>query len=190
MRRFQGCGEHQWSLKASHLVPVKIAYNILSLAEAFEAILDDVHTHHRGGVAVIVCSVGVRAREGIYEDESFHVLAKAVRALNRDYNIVVVFSAGNHADGQRDIDTWPAMERLTIDGQITVGSTTYHGARSTFSQAKPSSLWAPGEQVACAGLQGEGQTVVKTGTSFAAPAVSFTVCLTYVNSIKLTAMAR
>ena len=175
--------------KASHLVPVKIAYNSESLSEAFEKILDDVHIHRRGGAAVIVCSVGSRSEKNI-PSESFAVLYGTMELLSGEFNILVVFSTGNHADRQLRVGTYPAIEAIPLVGQITVGSTTYHGVRSTFSQANLLTLWAPGKNVACAGLQGEGQTVVKTGTSFAAPAVSFTVCLTYVNSIKLTAMAR
>ena len=167
--------------KASHLVPVKIAYNIESLSEAIEAILDDIHTHRRGGAAVIVCSVGTRSTIMNLRAGSLRPLYDAVEILNSEFNIMVVYSAGNHAEREREIDTYPAFAAQPYDGQITVGSTTSYGVRSTFSQANHLTLWAPGEKVACAGLQGEGQTVLKTGTSFAAPAVRSTIYLMCVN---------
>ncbi|KAG8526108.1 uncharacterized protein KY384_000101 [Bacidia gigantensis] len=90
--------------------------------------------------------------------------------LMTSLEINIVLAAGNHADRSASVDTFPA--RLPNSGGlfITAGAATQEGNRELSSQFLPNEPWAIGEKVACAGLPGQPQTVIKSGTSFAAPA--------------------
>ena len=95
--------------------------------------------------------------------------------------VVTVVSAGNETRGSRrraPVNTLPQLfAEAPFDAPIfVVGSVQRSGSRAEDSQELKSSsnkrmIWAPGENVECAGLSGEPVTVAKSGTSFAAPMV-------------------
>ena len=159
--------------KASLLIPVKIQYNLESLTEGFEAVLDHVHLHHLQGTAVIVCSISSR-EPYVGSTARWNPLQQTLNILMRREGVVVVMAAGNHASRDHNIDTLPAAFAHNDADLITVGATMHTGVRATFSQAiDHQSLWAIGERIDCAGLH---EDVKKSGTSFAAPAVSQIHC--------------
>ena len=170
--------------KSSYLVPVKLKYSSDSLLEAFILILDDVRLKNRYP-AVLICSLATQKAYKNPEEPSLlpepwnSSLGIMLHLNDRHYFVRLVVAAGNYGKRSKVVDTYPALlaefkEPFLGTAIIAAGSTSKTGLRSSFSQQTVEErimIWAVGEDITCAGIGNSHETVLKSGTSFAAPAV-------------------
>jgi Subtilase family len=89
-----------------------------------------------------------------------------------DLDVPIVMATGTFGQSSPDVNSYPQLFAMDIEGIMLVGATNNEGALTKFSQGGPLvSAWAPGDNVAW--MSGSGNTEVhKSGTSFAAPKVA------------------
>ena len=106
-----------------------------------------------------------------YSGSSFEVADRAAQQV-LDAGVIMIAAAGNQAADA--CDRSPAR----VPGVVAVGSMAVGDVRAASSNTGPClTLWAPGSDIAAAGMDSDTAVTVKSGTSMAAPVVAGVMAL-------------
>ena len=176
-------GEINGVSKNSYLVPVKTQMNAASISAALIKVVDDIEFNRRVGVSVVTLALAsiktYRSIDISIEDqEPWRTILGKLRELN-ELGVPVVVGAGD--DGGETTASLRSNTLPQIWGSISditiVSAVTLKGVRSAWTQYLPRPsrmvprIYAPGEDIICAGL-GTRNTVKVRGTAYAAAMVS------------------
>ena len=99
-----------------------------------------------------------------------------INALHK-YGVPVVVSGGNDGWISQDTNKYPALfatYTTNFPPVFVAGAVNLQGIKASFSQNLPqpyATFWAPGVEVACAGMSSDAEMVYRIGTSFSASMV-------------------
>ena len=172
--------------KRSRLIPVKSSDFLDDTLSSFIQVLDSITDQRKGRSVVVYSSVGTT----IYSIQDLQVRIPSpwdtIQGYLNDliaFQVVPVVAAGNADRGtapSKPVNTLPQLLAETGHPFTTdifvVGSVTRNGVKSRFTQElsdadNPRQIWAPGDDIQCAGRRSGDYSLIKSGTSFAAPMV-------------------
>ena len=151
--------------KKSHLIMLKVRYDVIDSLWALSTALDDITDKGRQGKSVILFPLDENT--GNNDTVPWHLIEEYMNYLFKADAVIVVPSGNNAAvPGRKQVDTLPAILESPAFPLIVAGAVDASGKLAETSQGPNHvTTWAPGVNVSCAKKGPAGGSQLESGTA-------------------------